>query len=56
MPRRRLRLGVFRSLVDLQATINRYLDEHNADTKPFTWTANSASILAQINHPNASVH
>ena len=29
MTRRRLRRGVFRSLVDLQAAINRYLAEHN---------------------------
>ena len=34
MTRRRLRRGVFHSLVDLQAAINRYLDEHNADPKP----------------------
>jgi hypothetical protein len=39
MTRRRLRRGVFHSLVDLQAAINRYLDEHNADPKSFTWTA-----------------
>ena len=39
MTRRRLRRGVFRSLVDLQAAINRYLAEHNADPKPFVWTA-----------------
>ena len=29
MTRRRLQRGVFRSLVDLQAAINRYLAEHN---------------------------
>jgi hypothetical protein len=29
LTRRRLRRGVFRSLVDLQAAINRYLAEHN---------------------------
>ena len=39
MTRRRLRRGVFRSLVDLQAAIHRYLAEHNADPKPFVWTA-----------------
>jgi hypothetical protein len=30
----RLRHGVFRSIVDLQAAINRYLNEHNCDPKP----------------------
>jgi transposase len=56
MTRRRLRRGVFRSLVDLQAAIHRYLAEHNADPKPFTWTATPASIAAKMNQPNASMH
>ena len=56
MTRRRLRRGVFRSLVDLQAAINRYLAEHNADPKPFTWTATPANISAKLDQANASVH
>ena len=56
LTRRRLRRGAFGSIVDLQAAINRYLAEHNADPKPFTWTATPASILAKLNHVNASVH
>jgi hypothetical protein len=56
MTRRRLRRGVFRSLVDLQATINRYLAEHNAAPRSFTWTASSASILDKLHQSNASVH
>jgi transposase len=56
MTRRRLRRGVFRSLVDLQAAISRYLAEHNADPKPFTWTATPASIIAKLNQVNASLH
>ena len=56
MTRRRLRRGVFRSLVDLQAAINRYLAEHNSDPKPFVWTATSASILAKLDQVNASLH
>jgi hypothetical protein len=35
---RRLKRGVFRSIVDLQAAINRFLAETNAYLKPFTWT------------------
>jgi transposase len=38
LTRKRLRRGVFRSIVDLQAAINRYLNEHNCDPKPFVWT------------------
>jgi hypothetical protein len=34
-----LKRGVFRSVIDLQAAINRFLDQHNAEPKPFTWTA-----------------
>jgi transposase len=56
MTRRRLSRGVFRSLVDLQAAINRYLAEHNATPKPFTWTATPASIAAKLDHVNASLH
>ncbi len=56
MTRRRIRRGVFRSLVDLQAAIKRYLAEHNASPKPFTWTATPAKIMAKLDHVNVSVH
>ena len=39
LAKRRLKRGVFRSVVDLQATINRFLDQTNDDPKPFTWIA-----------------
>ncbi len=48
LTRRRLRRGVFKSVVDLQAAINRYLDEHNANPKPFAWTKPAKDILAKI--------
>jgi len=35
MTRRRLKHGVFRSMTDLQAAINRFVAEHNAEPKPF---------------------
>ncbi len=47
--RRRLRRGTFHSLVDLQAAINRYLDEHNRSPKPFVWTADPDRIIATVN-------
>ena len=56
MTRRRLRRGVFRSLVDLQAAIHRYLAEHNADPKPFVWTATPEKIIDKLEHMNASMH
>jgi hypothetical protein len=41
--------GVVRSVVDLQAAINRYLAEANHNPKPFTWTANPDKIIAAVN-------
>jgi transposase len=48
LTKRRLKRGVFRSIVDLQAAINRYLAEHNREPKPFVWTANPNRVLAAI--------
>ena len=48
LSKRRLKRGVFRSIVDLQAAINRFLDETNDDPKPFTWTANPDKIIAAV--------
>ena len=56
LTRRRIRLGVFKSIVDLQAAINRYLDEHSANPKPFIWTNPADAILAKIDQlPVSSV-
>jgi transposase len=56
LTRRRLKRGSFRSVVDLQAAINRYIAEHNDDPKPFTWTTTAAHILAKLNPMNAPIH
>ncbi len=56
LTRRRLRRGSFRSIVALQAAIRRYVEEHNDDPKPFTWTKTPDQILATLNPPNAPVH
>jgi hypothetical protein len=45
---RRLLRGVFGSITDLQAAINRYLAEHNENPKPFVWKADPSRILAAI--------
>jgi hypothetical protein len=49
LTRRRLQRGVFHSLVDLQAAIKRYLDQHNQRPKPFVWTADPDRIIAKVN-------
>jgi transposase len=48
LTRRRLKRGVFRSLDDLKAAIDRFVAETNADPKPFVWTAKPTRILAAV--------
>jgi transposase len=48
LTRRRIRRGAFRSVVDLQAAINRYIREHNNDPKPFVWTKPADVILDKV--------
>jgi hypothetical protein len=47
--RRRLQRGVFNSLVDLQAAINRCFGERNRKPKPFIWTADPDRIIEKVN-------
>ena len=44
--KRRLKRGVFCSLVELQAAINRFVAEHNQSPKPFVWRADPDAIIA----------
>jgi hypothetical protein len=48
LTRRRLKRGVSRSIVELQAAINRFLVETNDNPKPFTWTADPDKIIAAV--------
>jgi hypothetical protein len=43
-----IRRGVFRSVADLEAAIQAYLEHHNADPKPFIWTAPASDILEKV--------
>ena len=54
LTRKCIRRGSFHSIVDLQAAIERYLAEHNANPKPFTWTASAVSVLAKLDRLPAS--
>ena len=50
LTRRRLKHGVFHSVVDLQAAINRFIAEHNTtEAKPFVWRADPDDIIAARN-------
>ena len=44
-----LRRGIFASVPDLIASIQTYIDAHNADPRPYVWTATAESILARSN-------
>ena len=48
LARRRLKRGVFHSLVDLQAAINRFVAETNENPTPFRWTADPDRIIAAV--------
>jgi len=48
LSKRRLKRGVFRSVVDLQAAINRFIAEANHHPTPFTWTADPDKIIAAV--------
>ncbi len=44
----RLRRGVFRSLPELIAALEKYLGQHNKEPKPFIWTATAKDILSKV--------
>src|SRR3954465_10937939 len=48
LTKRRLKRGVFGSVVELQAAINRYLRGTNGKPKPFVWTADPDRILEKV--------
>ena len=48
LTRQRLKRGVFTSIVDLQASINRFIAETNDKPKPFVWTKSADAILAAV--------
>ena len=48
LTKRRLKRGVFRSVVGLQAATNRFLEDHNANSKPIQWVADPDKIIAAV--------
>ena len=39
---------MFRSIVELQTAINRYLAEHSQAPRPFTWTCSADAVLDRL--------
>lgn len=48
LTRRRLKNGVFHSLVALQAAIKTFIESHNGKPKPFVWKADPKTIIAAV--------
>ena len=45
---KRIRRGSFRSVEQLEAAIQDFIDAHNDNPKPFVWTADLKDILPKI--------
>ncbi|MBV9251853.1 MAG: IS630 family transposase, partial [Acetobacteraceae bacterium] len=46
--RKRIRRGVFSSVAELKDAIMAYLENHNANPKPFVWTKSAGEILEKV--------
>jgi transposase len=49
----RIRRGVFRSVKQLIAAINAYIEEHNENPRSFVWTAKAEEILEKVRRARA---
>jgi hypothetical protein len=45
---RQIRRGTHRSTCQLEAAIRQYLNQYNADPKPFVWAKSADEIMASI--------
>jgi transposase len=52
----RLRRGVFRSVAELIEAIEEHVCVHNADPKPFVWTATASDILEKVQRGRRKLH
>ena len=52
---KRIRRGVFKSVEQLIAAIQAYIDNHNSDPKPFVWTAKAQDILEKVGRARAAL-
>jgi len=48
LTKQRLKRGVFRSVIELQSAIKRFIEETNQMPKPFVWTADPIKIIAAV--------
>ena len=45
---KQIRRGVFTSVASLEQAIQDFIDQHNANKKPFVWTKSAAEILEKV--------
>jgi transposase len=50
---KRIRRGVFKSVAELIAAIEAYIQHHNSNPKPFVWTAKAEDIIAKYRRAKA---
>jgi DDE superfamily endonuclease len=48
LTKRRLKRGVFGSVIELNQAIRDYIDAHNADPKPLVWTAPADTLIEKV--------
>lgn len=48
LTQKQLRRGIFHGVDELIASIQAYLEEHNADPSPFIWTKSASDILEKV--------
>ena len=50
---KRIRRGIFKSVAELIAAIEAYIQHHNSNPKPFVWTAKAEDIIAKYRRAKA---
>jgi transposase len=56
LTQKQLKRGVFRSTGELIQAIDAYIENHNADPKPFIWTAKASDILEKVKRARAKLN
>ena len=56
LPQNRLRRGTFGDVEELIMAVEGYIDNHNENPKPFTWTAKAADILEKVKRARRARH
>ena len=55
LTRKQIRRGVFKSVDQLKAAIQSFVDQHNANPKGFVWTKTAQQILAKVDRARRSL-